>query len=90
MPVTRTRSRTVKRRSPNPLSEPGITRVDQPSTRTHGYVVRVNYQQTERGWRPKFTAFFGDARYGGQRKALTAARSWLKQLRRTGRPPKRR
>ncbi|HEU4642513.1 MAG TPA: hypothetical protein VFS44_08670 [Gemmatimonadaceae bacterium] len=52
--------------------------------------MRVNYQQTERGWRPKFTAFFGDARYGGQRKALTAARSWLKQLRRTGRPPKRR
>lgn len=71
-------------------STPGISRVDQEATRTHGYVVRVDYRRTSTGWRPKHTAFFGDASHGGKGKALTAAQDWLKSLRKTGKPPKRR
>ena len=40
---------------------PGISRIDQPTTRTHGYFVRVGYRKTTKGWRPKASAFFGDA-----------------------------
>ena len=57
----------------------GISRIDQTSTRTHGYFVRVGYHRTKDGaWRPKHRAFFGDASHGGKAKALKAATRWLK------------
>lgn len=59
---------------------PGISRVDQDSTRTHGWVVRLNYQQTANGWRPKHTAYFGDATHGGPTKSMAAAEEYLKKL----------
>jgi len=62
---------------------PGISRIDQPTTRTHGYFVRVGYRKTTKGWRPKASAFFGDASHGGKASALRAAERWLKQTRRT-------
>lgn len=62
---------------------PGISRIDQPTTRTHGYFVRVGYRKTTKGWRPKASAFFGDASHGGKSSALRAAERWLKQTRRT-------
>ncbi len=58
---------------------PGISRIDQESTRTHGFFVRVGYHRTRDGaWRPKHRAFFGDASHGGKAKALKAAMKWLK------------
>lgn len=57
----------------------GISRIDQTSTRTHGFFVRVGYHRTKDGaWRPKHRAFFGDASHGGKAKALKAATRWLK------------
>ena len=59
---------------------PGISRIDQDSTRTHGYFVRVGYRLTDKGWRPKFSAFFGDATYKGAAGALRAAKAWHKDM----------
>ena len=59
---------------------PGISRIDQNSTRTHGYFVRVGYRLTDKGWRPKFSAFFGDATHKGAAGALRAAKAWHKDL----------
>ncbi len=60
-------------------SVPGVSRIDQESTRTHGYFVRVGYHRTKEGaWRPKHRAFFGDASHGGKDKAFKAAVKWLK------------
>lgn len=60
-------------------SVPGISRIDQESTRTHGYFVRVGYHRTKEGaWRPKHRSFFGDAGHGGKEKAFKAAVKWLK------------
>jgi hypothetical protein len=59
---------------------PGISRIDQDSTRTHGYFVRVGYRLTDKGWRPKFSAFFGDATHKGAGGALRAAKAWHKEM----------
>ena len=60
---------------------PGISRIDQEATRTHGYFVRLGYQRTVEGtWRPRHRAFFGDASYGGKTKALRAAKEWLAEV----------
>ncbi|HET6701753.1 MAG TPA: hypothetical protein VFH14_08120 [Gemmatimonadaceae bacterium] len=59
---------------------PGISRIDQDSTRTHGYFVRVGYRLTDKGWRPKFSAFFGDASHKGAAGALRAAKAWHKEM----------
>lgn len=67
--------------SPNNPS-PGISRIDQPSRRTHGYFVRVGYRMTDAGSRPTSSAYFGDASHGGRRKAWEAAEAWLKKARR--------
>ena len=66
---------------------PGIVRLDYP--RAKGYVVRLGHYLTKAGYRPKFHAYFGDAKYGGKAKALTAAEAWLGVVTRTGREPKR-
>lgn len=61
---------------------PGITRVDQESTRTHGWVGRVGYRRTDAGWRPQFTSFFGDRSHGSSAEALKAAEKWLRATKR--------
>jgi len=66
----------------------GICRVEQPSTRTYGYVVRVGHRRSAKGWRPRFTAYFGDFSNGGKKDALAAAVKWLRTLERTGKAPK--
>lgn len=71
----------------NPTLPPGICRVDQASTRTFGYVVRVGHRRTARGWRPRYKAYFGDVSHGGKKKALAAAVKWLQTLERTGKAP---
>ena len=72
-----TRSTSYRRRM-----SPGISRIDQESTRTHGYFVRVGYERTKQGtWRPRHRAFFGDFSYGGKTKALRAAEEWLREVR---------
>ena len=76
------RARRVNRNLP-----PGICRVEQPSTRTYGFVVRVGHRPSPKGWRPKYTAYFGDHSHGGKKNALAAATKWLKTLARTGKPP---
>ena len=88
-----TRKKTAKRTAitlPKPRRgrrlSPGLVRLDYPKVK--GYLVRIGYRRTVKGWRPKFKAYFGDGRYGGARKAKAAALAWLKQLVRTGRPPK--
>ena len=61
----------------------GISRIDQPSRRTHGYFVRVGYRMTSSGSRPSASAYFGDASHGSRRKAWEAAEAWLKKARRS-------
>lgn len=47
-----------------------ITRVDHPKSRTHGYNVRIMWQDERR------SKFFSDGKYGGQPGALAAAIEW--------------
>mgnify|MGYP001400283166 CR=1 FL=1 len=87
---TSTRSRSsTKTRSRSTTKVPGISRIDQASTRTFGWFCRVGYRPTPSGTRPKHTAFFGDASNGGKKKAFDKALNWLKVVERTGKPPKR-
>ena len=75
---TGTAKRATRKRSSLP---PGISRIDQESTRTHGFFVRVGYHRTRDGaWRPKHRSSFGDATHGGKAKALKAAEKWLKSV----------
>jgi hypothetical protein len=70
--------RTTRKKSNLPA---GISRIDQESTRTHGFFVRVGYHRTREGaWRPRHRSFFGDAGHGGKAKALKAAVKWLKSV----------
>jgi hypothetical protein len=72
-------ARKTTKRKGGATAVPGVSRIDQESTRTHGYFVRVGYHRTKDGaWRPKQRAFFGDAGHGGKDKALKAAVKWLK------------
>ena len=65
-----TRKRVSKRR--------GISRIDQESTRTHGWFVRVGYFETKNGsYKAKHTKFFGDVSNGGKAKALKAAEKFV-------------
>jgi len=88
-PTGTTRARTTTRRASTSKLPAGICRVDQQSTRTFGYVVRLGHVSTPRGWRPKFTAYFGDFTYGGKKDALAAAERWARIVNRTGRAPAR-
>src|SRR5829696_3309379 len=63
---------------------PGISRIDQDSTRTHGYFVRFDYRRTEEGWRPRHKAFFGDVSNGGRSGALRSAEEWLASVQKGG------
>jgi hypothetical protein len=63
----------------------GISRIDQESTRTHGYFARVGYERSKDGrWRPKATRYFGDATHNGKKGALKAAEAWIKKAGKTG------
>ncbi|HKG92209.1 MAG TPA: hypothetical protein VKA84_09970 [Gemmatimonadaceae bacterium] len=62
----------------------GISRIDQDSTRTHGYFVRFDYRRTDEGWRPRHKAFFGDVSNGGRSGALKAAEEWLASVQKGG------
>ncbi len=64
---------------------PGIVRLDY--ERAKGYMVRLAYRETPAGYRPRFRRYFSDVKYGGARRALTAARAWLDQVVRTGKVP---
>src|SRR2546429_8394486 len=68
----------MKKTRAKPVRRPGISRIDQPSTRTHGWFVRVNYHGRRDGsYGPRHQKFFGDATYGGKRRALRAAQAYL-------------
>ncbi len=86
-PSTRSKS-APKTRSRSTSKVPGISRIDQASTRTFGWFCRFGYRPTPSGTRPKFTAFFGDASNGGKKKGFDKAMAWLKAVQRSGRPPK--
>jgi len=59
----------------------GISRIDQESTRTHGWFVRVGYYEDKQGtYRARHTKFFGDVSNGGKKKALAAAERYVKQV----------
>lgn len=84
MPVrSRTRSGTRRRTTRSAGRSPGISRIDQPSTRTHGWFVRLNYKVGRDGeCRPKHTKFFGDFTHGGKKKGLAAAEKYVRSIRR--------
>jgi hypothetical protein len=62
---------------------PGISRIDQPAKRTHGFFVRVQ----RRG--KIHSAFFTDQKYGGRKRALAAAQKQYRKLVAKWGPPKR-
>jgi hypothetical protein len=71
--MRRTPSRPVRRR--------GISRIDQPSTRTHGWFVRAGfYRRSDGSYVPRYRKFFGDVTYGGKRRALRAAQEYLTKV----------
>jgi len=76
--LKKTESRRVRRR--------GISRIDQPSTRTYGWFVRAGfYKRPDGSYAPRHRKFFGDASYGGKRRALGAAQAYLAIVGRSGR-----
>jgi len=62
----------------------GISRIDQPSTRTYGWFVRTGfYKRRDGSYVPRHRKFFGDVTHGGKRRALRAARAYLAKVERT-------
>lgn len=73
-----------KRAASGGAKRPGISRIDQETTRTHGFFARFGYARDKNGtWRPKHRAFFGDASHGSRKKALAAAEAWLTKIERS-------
>jgi len=67
----------------------GISRIDQPSTRTHGWFVRAAfYRRPDGSYAPRHRRFFGDVTHGGKRRALQAAKAYLEKVRRVPRKPR--
>jgi hypothetical protein len=58
-----------------PSKTPGISRIDQPSHRTHGFFVRVSRSGKIH------SAFFSDKKHNGQEQALAAAQAHYLKLR---------
>ncbi len=76
--MKRKNSRTVRRR--------GISRIDQSSTRTHGWFARAGFYKRRDGrYVARHRKFFGDVTYGGKRRALRAARAYLVKVERARR-----
>jgi hypothetical protein len=64
-----------------PVRRRGISRIDQPSTRTHGWFVRAGfYRRRDGSYGPRHQKFFGDATYGGKRKGLRAAQEYVAKV----------
>jgi hypothetical protein len=57
-----------------PSNTPGVSRIDQPSHRTHGFFVRL--QRKGR----MYSAFFTDKMHGGREQALAAAQEHHRKL----------
>ena len=67
------------KKRPNTLR--GISRIDQPSTRTHGWFVRTAfYRRSDGHYAPRYSRFFGDVSNGGKRAGLRAAKAYLEKL----------
>jgi hypothetical protein len=76
----------MKQTHSQPVRRRGISRIDQPSTRTHGWFVRASfYKRRDGSYAPHHRKFFGDVTYGGKRRALQAARKYLDQVERARR-----
>ena len=76
----------MRRTKRRPVRRPGISRIDQPSTRTYGWFVRAGfYRRRDGAYVPRHTRFFADLTFGGKRRALHAAQAFLTTL-----PPKHR
>jgi hypothetical protein len=72
--------RTKRTRKQSPRYR-GISRIDQPSTRTHGWFVRADfYRRRDGAYAPRYRRFFGDASNGGKTRALQAAKKYLSSL----------
>jgi hypothetical protein len=70
----------MAKRKLNPAMR-GITRIDQASTRTHGYFARLGWHyRSDDSYGPRHTAFFGDMSHGGKRAALVAAQAWRDEI----------
>ena len=75
----------MKKRRASTSRRRGISRIDQPSKRTHGWFVRVGYHERRDGsYGPRHTKFFGDAGHGGKAKALKAAEKFVASVSRNG------
>ncbi len=73
-----------------PVRRRGISRIDQPSTRTHGWFARAGfYQRADGSYAPRYQKFFGDASHGGKRRALRAAQEYLAKVQGRGTKRKR-
>jgi hypothetical protein len=57
-----------------PSNTPGVSRIDQPSHRTHGFFVRLQRKGKIH------TAFFTDKMHGGREQALAAAQEHCRKL----------
>jgi hypothetical protein len=74
----------MKRVRSRPIGRRGISRIDQPSTRTYGWFVRTGfYKRSDGNYVPRYRRFFGDVTHGGKRRALRAAREYLAEVERT-------
>ena len=72
------------RKGKRSVRRPGISRIDQASTRTHGWFVRAGFYTRPDGTSaPRHRKFFGDVGYGGKRLALKAAMEYLTIVTRT-------
>lgn len=68
----------MKKRRTRRTRRRGISRIDQPSTRTHGWFVRAGfYERGDGRYVPRYRRFFGDVTYGGKRAGLRAAKEYL-------------
>ena len=68
----------MKRARSRPARRRGISRIDQPSTRTHGWFVRTGFYKRRDGtYVPRYRKFFGDMSHRGKRRALQAAQAYL-------------
>ena len=66
------------RKGKRSVRRPGISRIDQPSTRTHGWFARAGFYTRPDGTSvPRHRKFFGDVTYGGKRRALKAAKEYV-------------
>ena len=76
--MKKTKKKTTTKKTSRPQKHRGISRIDQASTRTHGWFVRAGFYKLRNGtYAPRHRKFFGDVTHGGKKKSLTAAiASW--------------